>query len=103
MNGAVTSIEAVHASPAAAQPTPLANPNPPAVGEFGQWMTREVQTLNRQLVVAEQGVQALAAGSAQDLHQVMIQLEQARLALQLAAQVRSRVVEAYQDVMRMQV
>jgi len=33
----------------------------------------------------------------------MIRMEEARLSMQLAVQLRSRVLEAYQDVMRMQV
>ena len=70
---------------------------------FGQWFASEVQALNQQMVQAEGGVQQLAAGTAGNVHDVMIQLEQARLAFQVAIQVRSRVLEAYQDVMRMQV
>lgn len=70
---------------------------------FANWVEQEVSSLNTQLVTAEQGVQKLATGTAENLHEVMLQLEQARLAMQVAAQVRSRVLEAYQDVMRMQV
>lgn len=70
---------------------------------FAHWISQEVNSLNTQLVTAEQGVQKLASGTAENLHEVMLQLEQARLAMQVASQVRSRVVEAYQDVMRMQV
>jgi flagellar hook-basal body complex protein FliE len=66
-------------------------------------MDQGLANLNAQLVSAEQGVQKLASGNAENLHEVMLQLEQARLAMQVAAQVRSRVVEAYQEVMRMQV
>jgi flagellar hook-basal body complex protein FliE len=37
-----------------------------------------------------------------DIHEVMIGLEQAHLALQLTIEVRNKVVEAYQEIMRMQ-
>lgn len=70
---------------------------------FAHWVSRELSSLNQQLGVAEQGLQRLASGTATNLHEVMLELEQARLAMQVASQVRSRVLEAYQDVMRMQV
>jgi flagellar hook-basal body complex protein FliE len=70
---------------------------------FANWMEHELGSLNTQLVSAEQGINKLASGTAENLHDVMLQLEQARLALQVASQVRSRVLEAYQEVMRMQV
>jgi flagellar hook-basal body complex protein FliE len=70
---------------------------------FANWIEQEVSGLNTQLVTAEQGMQKLATGTAENLHEVMLQLEQARLAMQVASQMRSKVLEAYQDVMRMQV
>jgi flagellar hook-basal body complex protein FliE len=95
-------IEAIGAlqSPAAQS---LPTMTPTASPGFANWVQQEVNSLNAQLVTAEQGVQKLATGTAENLHEVMLQLEQARLAMQVAAQVRSRVLEAYQDVMRMQV
>lgn len=92
-------IAAVGATPGTAMPE---QPAAPAPG-FAAWMEQGLTSLNTQLVTAEQGVQKLASGTAENLHDVMLQLEQARLAMQVAAQVRSRIVEAYQDVMRMQV
>ena len=38
-----------------------------------------------------------------DLHEVMLARETASLHFQLAVQVRNKLVEAYQDVMRMQI
>ena len=70
---------------------------------FGQWFVDEMQSLNAQMVSAETGVQQLAAGTANNLHNVMLQIEQSRLAFQLTLQVRGKVLEAYQEVMRMQV
>jgi flagellar hook-basal body complex protein FliE len=78
---------------AAAQPT----------SAFGNWFAQELDAVNAQMASAERGVQELAAGGAGNVHDTMIQLEQARLSFQLAIQVRARVLEAYQEIMRMQV
>jgi flagellar hook-basal body complex protein FliE len=75
----------------------------PAVSAFGQWFAQQLGQVNGQLQGAEHGLQALASGQSQNLHQVMISLEEARLSFQMLVQVRNRVLEAYQDVMRMQV
>lgn len=100
MNEVIQAIEATHATGFLA-PHQAAT-SLPAAG-FAGWVDRELASLNTQLASAEQGLRTLASGSAENVHDVMLQMEQARLALQLALQVRSRVVEAYQDVMRMQV
>ncbi len=99
----VMPIEALGALGAAGAAPELTAAPPAAAPGFAHWVEQEVASLNTQLLKAEQGVQQLATGTAENLHDVMLQLEQARLAMQVAAQVRSRVVEAYQDVMRMQV
>ena len=95
----IEAIEAVQSQATALVPAGSATATPGFVDRLEQ----ELGGLNAPLVAAEQGVQKLAAGTAANLHDVMLQLEQARLALQLASQIRSRVLEAYQDVMRMQV
>src|SRR5262245_7768193 len=74
-----------------------------ARGDFGGWLARSLDGVQGQLVQAEQGLQSLATGEAQNLHQVMISLEEARLGLQLLVQVRNRLLESYQEVLRMQV
>lgn len=45
----------------------------------------------------------LVSGKAESLHQVVMQTEESSLALNLAVSVRNKAVEAYQEVMRMQV
>lgn len=100
---AMEAVQALGAVGAASDPRQAdAVAAPPAAG-FVQWMEHGITDLNKTLLSAEQGVQQLAAGTAGNLHDVMLQLEQARLAMQVASQVRSRVMEAYQEVMRMQV
>jgi flagellar hook-basal body complex protein FliE len=103
MNPAMTEVAAVGAvADVQAQVGAVAAPAAPA-GGFATWFDGQVSQLNTQLTQAEQGVQQLAAGDATSLHDVMIRMEEARLSFQLAVQFRTRVLEAYQDVMRMQV
>jgi len=45
----------------------------------------------------------VAAGDLSNLHQAAIAMEEAKLTLQLAVQVRNKIVEAYQEISRMQV
>lgn len=71
--------------------------------DFGAWLAGALGGVNRQLVQADQGLRELAAGETQNLHQVMIALEEARIGVQLLVQVRNRLLEAYQEVLRMQV
>lgn len=52
---------------------------------------------------ADQAIQEVVLGKEENLHQAMIALEKANLALELTVQVRNKVVEAYQEIMRMQV
>lgn len=45
----------------------------------------------------------VAAGDLSNLHQAAIAMEEAKMTLQLAVQVRNKIVEAYQEISRMQV
>jgi flagellar hook-basal body complex protein FliE len=80
----------------------LAAVQPPA-GGFAQWFTQEVGQVNASMVTAQNDVQKLVTGETQNLHEVMIHMEEAKLSFQLLAQVRTRLLEAYQEVMRTQV
>ncbi len=70
---------------------------------FGDLLGKGLAEVNDKLLVSQTDLQRLATGDTQNLHQVMIRLEESRLSLQLMMQVRSRLLEAYQDVMKMQI
>lgn len=72
-------------------------------GDFTQWFDKELNEVNKQIADADKAVQALATGDSENLHQVMIALEKAKLSFELVVQVRNKLLEAYQEVMRMQV
>lgn len=80
--------------------------NTPAVQEkssFSSWFVNELNAVNDRLVTSDRDAQALATGDVQSLHEVMIRMEETRQSFQLMLQVRNRLLEAYQEVMRTQV
>lgn len=84
-----------------AGPIQVAGPQPSA--SFGQFVGDGVEQVNQALIASQSDLQSLALGNAQNLHQIMMRLEETRLSFELMMQVRSRVLEAYQDVMKMQI
>lgn len=98
-------------SPAAQNMVSMANANalgtavPPTLqgadGSFGKLVTDGIAQVNSRLIDSQVDLQKLAVGDAQNLHQIMMKLEESRLSFQLMMQVRSRLLEAYQDIMKM--
>lgn len=74
-----------------------------AAGSFSAWLEQQVQTTNTDIVSADNSVRQLAVGEPVNLHQVMVQLERARLQLELVVQVRNKLLDAYQDLLKMQI
>lgn len=70
---------------------------------FSRLVVRGLQQVNDAVLDGQVDMQKLAAGEVGNLHQVMLRLEEARLAFQLMLQVRNRVLESYQELMRTQV
>ena len=70
---------------------------------FGQMLSEVLNDVNDLQNTAEKASYNLAAGNIQDISEVTVATEKARLALQLTMQVRSKVIDAYQEIMRMQV
>jgi flagellar hook-basal body complex protein FliE len=83
--------------------TAPARTSDPASGDFTAWLGHQVKEVNSQIVKADDSVRRLALGEADSLHHVMINLEKAKLSFELVMQVRNKMLDAYQDIMRMQV
>jgi flagellar hook-basal body complex protein FliE len=98
------SIEAIAAVSAAA-PTTLALPTPAATsvqGDFAAFLGEGIGNVDKGLKAADEQLRSLAAGETQAPHEVMITMEEARMNLMMLVEVRNRVVEAYQELVRMQ-
>lgn len=70
---------------------------------FGEYFTEALQNVNDLQLKGQQANIDLAAGRVEDISQVVIATEKASIALQLTTQIRNKAVEAYQEIMRMQV
>ncbi|NMB39693.1 MAG: flagellar hook-basal body complex protein FliE [Firmicutes bacterium] len=70
--------------------------------DFSQVLKTALYTVNNRINQAEQAGVLLASGE-MDFHNAMIITEKANLALQLTMAIRNKIVEAYQEIMRMQV
>lgn len=69
---------------------------------FGGMLLNQVGNLNNVQAQADSLQQAMAAGDNVDVTQVVVAAERAQLSMQLATQVRNRLVDAYNELMRTQ-
>ena len=67
------------------------------------WLQAQLNTVNDQIMTSESNVRKLATGEEANLHEVMISLEKAKLSFELILAVRNKSLEAYQELMRMQI
>ncbi len=72
-----------------------------SVSDFKEALSQSIEELNAQLSKADQSAQEMATGTT-DVHQAMIAMEEANLALRLTIDVRNKILEAYAEIMRMQ-
>jgi flagellar hook-basal body complex protein FliE len=70
---------------------------------FSETLKDAVNHVNTLQKSADTAMQQVATGENKNVAEVMIQTEQADIALKLMMQVRNKIIEAYQEVMRMQV
>jgi flagellar hook-basal body complex protein FliE len=81
----------------------LAKTGAPTEASFSGLLGRMVQDVNAKQNVATQALQDLQSGQNVSLHQSMIAMEEASVSFQLMVEVRNRLLESYQEIMRMQV
>jgi len=74
-----------------------------APGSFSNVLGQMVQDVNAKQAAAGESVNGLLAGQNVSLHQAMIAMEEANVSFQLMVEVRNRLLDSYQELMRMQV
>lgn len=70
---------------------------------FGEMLKNLVTDTNQQQQNADQAIQQLHSGGEKNLHEAMISMEKADISTRYMVQVRNKAIDAYQEIMRMQV
>lgn len=70
---------------------------------FQQNLMKQLQSLEQGQVDGNNAMQEVATGRVDDVAQTLMRVEQSNVQLQYATQVRNKVVEAYQEILRMQI
>ena len=85
------------------EPTSPTAPSSAEGGEgFGATLKNAINQVNELSDTSDQKVTELLKGDRQDIHNVMIAVEKADIAFQLMMQVRNKIVNAYQEVSKLQ-
>ncbi len=67
---------------------------------FGDALRQALGEVNQLQVSADQAAQAFSLGQTRDVASTLITIEKANIGFQLALQIRNKLVEAYQEIMR---
>ncbi len=70
---------------------------------FGQTVSRLIGQVNDLQVLADGEIQELANGRTDNLHGVVLAVAQADLSFHMLLEIRNRLIDTYQELMRMQV
>lgn len=75
----------------------------PAKDSFSSMLGQLVSEVNQQQVASTQTVNAMQSGQNVPLHHAVLAMEEANVSFQLMVEVRNRLLDSYQEIMRMQV
>jgi flagellar hook-basal body complex protein FliE len=109
MNSALSAAQAAGANGAGAITTspdstisPLSTPGAGA-GDFTNVLQNAVDEVNGKMQAADAAKTGLLTGDTTNVHQAMIAMQESNISLSLMVEVRNKLVESYQELMRMQV
>lgn len=71
--------------------------------DFGKMLKNAINEVNEAQLNSSKATEKLITGQDIELHEVMIAAQKASITLQAALEVRNKAVEAYQEMMRMQI
>ncbi|MGV2620050.1 flagellar hook-basal body complex protein FliE [Halobacillus sp. ACCC02827] len=74
-----------------------------AQGAFANQLKQAIEQVNEAQIASDNKTKALARGEIDDLHDVMITSQKASVTMQMAVEMQSKTIEAYKEIMRMQV
>jgi flagellar hook-basal body complex protein FliE len=69
---------------------------------FGEVLKDSIEKVNALQLESDEAIKSFAKGESKDIHETMIAVQKADISFRMMMQIRNKIVEAYQEVMRMQ-
>jgi|YelNatPaOPRAMG01_1025707.scaffolds.fasta_scaffold03240_16 flagellar hook-basal body complex protein FliE len=88
-------------SPSRVVETPIPGVAPSKPGKFQALLDSAMQKVEDSRAQAEKATESFLQGDGRDVHSVLLDVQRAELTFDLFVQVRNKVVQAYQEIMRM--
>lgn len=76
---------------------------PPTVLSFKDLLYQQLSDANAQYARTQQSIDSLLNGNLDNIHNVVLESAKAELSLQMMLEMRNRITEQYQELMRMQI
>lgn len=79
------------------------SPSGQSIDNFSGMLSRAIEQVNLDQVQADQAIKEMVSGRNKNIHETMLAVEKADMSLKMLMQVRNKVLDAYREIMRMQV
>lgn len=89
-------------SPPGRPAAPLSGPAKTSGSGFGRILEESVGSVNKQIEEASSLSESLMAGKQSNIHETMIAIEKAGLSFRMLTKVQGKVIDAYKEIMRLQ-
>jgi flagellar hook-basal body complex protein FliE len=66
-------------------------------------LSNTIENMNDRLKAADEGTESFLSGETENVHEVMLKMQEAHIQFQLVTEVRNKMVEVYQEISRMQI
>ncbi|WP_243386855.1 flagellar hook-basal body complex protein FliE [Bacillus kexueae] len=99
----INGINSIAAASNTVAKTNNVNINNGSGSSFSTILKQSLETVNKAQIESDKLTNAFISGKPVELHNVMIASEKAGILLQTTIEVRNKAIEAYQEMMRMQV
>lgn len=71
--------------------------------KFGEILTNAIQDVNQMQIESDEYKKLLSIGELDNLHDLTIAAEKANVSLQVTMSIRSKIIESYKEIMRIQI
>ncbi len=70
---------------------------------FSDTLEKYIESVNNDQIAAQDSITKFLKGETKDVHSTIISIEKAEVSLQMMLQLRNKVIQGYQEIMRIQV